>query len=119
MSLGKFTFRGLFKNKQDMDAMIILMEKEIVQCNMDLEDLQKLLIFITILQGQSSIDKFKQHKIIRYIQMIKMMSIREVQNAGLQATMAKEILDMHIDRTIPEAPLRPETTPAEVTSESD
>ncbi len=48
MSLGKFTFRGLFKNKQETDAQIILMEKEIVQCNMDIEDLNKLLTFITI-----------------------------------------------------------------------
>jgi len=81
MSMGKFTFRGLFKNKQETDAQIILMEKEIVQCNMDIEDLNKLLVFITILQGESLIDKFKHHKVVRYVQMIKAISLKEVHNS--------------------------------------
>ena len=104
MSMGKFTFRGLFKNKQEIDAQIILMEKEIVQCNMDIEDLNKLLSFITILQGQSLIDKFKHSKIIRYVQMIKHVSVKECFNAQQQAIMFKELLDMHMDRTKPEMP---------------
>jgi hypothetical protein len=45
---------------------------------MDIEDLNKLLVFITILQGESLIDKFKHHKVVRYVQMIKAMSLKEV-----------------------------------------
>ncbi len=43
--------------------------------------------------------------------MLKAMSIREVHNANLQATLAKELLDMHLDRAVPPHLFVPEPAP--------
>lgn len=51
LSSGKFSFKALFKNKNEIDAMVIGMEKESNLAQSDNESYDRLLHFLTILQG--------------------------------------------------------------------
>lgn len=96
VSMGKFTFRSMLKSQQEKDAHMIELEAKIQQCNYDFEEYRKLLNFLTIFQGQTSVELFKKHKVAQYVKMIKMLSIKTVANAELAAQLNKTVLDLHL-----------------------
>ena len=56
--------------------------------NLEIEEYRKLINFITIYQGQLAIDKFKRIKVEQYMKMLNNLSVKEISNAHLQATLA-------------------------------
>lgn len=77
------------------------MEKEVHQCEEDNTQYDILQKFLTLLQGHMMLETFKKQKIVRYIQMLKVVAYKEVHNSALAADMANEVLSCHIDRKDP------------------
>ena len=70
------------------------MEKEVHQCEEDNTQYDILQKFLTLLQGHMMLETFKKQKIVRYIQMLKVVAYKEVHNSGLIPISSDEF-DIH------------------------
>jgi hypothetical protein len=57
------------------------------------------------------LETFKKQKIVRYVQMLKVVAYKEVHNSALASDLSNEVLSCHIDRKDP--PPKPEVAVAE------
>ena len=94
MTLGKTTLKSFFKSKSTISKDIDSYSAAIQQLDVDIEQYKKLVNFMTIYNGQIAIDKFKRLKLAAYYKMLNSVSIKEVSNAHLHATLAHSILEL-------------------------
>ena len=94
MTLGKTTLKSFFKSKSTISKDIDSYSAAIQQLDVDIEQYKKLVNFMTIYNGQIAIDKFKRLKLASYYKMLNSVSIKEVSNAHLHATLAHSILEL-------------------------
>ena len=94
MQMGKTTLKSFFKSKNTIAKDIDAYTHSIEMLRQDIEQYNKLTMFITIYHGMLAIDSFKKLKGTAYLRMLNHFSIQEVSNAHLQATLAHSILEM-------------------------
>lgn len=95
MTLGKTTLKSFFKSKNTIEKDILNYQHSIDQLNIDLEEQGKLINFITIYHGQKVIDTFKQLKIRQYFRLLNTISVKEITNSHITATLAHKILEIN------------------------
>ena len=94
LQLGKTTLKSFFKSKSSVEKDILNLQADVETAINDLEDYKKLINFITLFHGTMAIDKFKRTKVEQYEKMLNSVSMREISNAHLSATLFHNILEL-------------------------
>jgi len=94
LETGKTSMKNFFKSKNSKETSKVSITAEIALQAAGVDDYRKLVGFITILQGQIAIDRFKRDKVCQYKRMLRGFSVREITNQHLMANLCHHILQL-------------------------
>ena len=91
---GKKTMKSLFKSKTGKEKSVLHLEAALEGADQEIADFKKLITFLTIYHGQSSIPNFKEAKSGMYLKTLNSFCVKEISNAHASALLYHSMLDI-------------------------
>lgn len=95
LTLGKSTMKSFFKSKSSKEKDMLNYQASIDELNINIEEQRNLINYLTVYHGQVAIQKFKQLKMAQYMKLLYHISVKEITNAHMAATLNHLVLRLN------------------------